>query len=374
MVDLTALGPAAVDESVLTGMVARLLSRPVDRLVDVGVEEVDYDTPAITTASRHWVRGSTDEGVAWSLFCKHVQSWERHPFFAFVPPEVRERAAGGVPWRSEPEVYRSDLAARLPPGLTMPRAVGVFDLDELSAAVWLPALDVVDVPWDRARYTAAAYAVGRFAASPGVRAVADGVGHDVTVWTYLHGRLAAQVLPALRDDATWEHPLVAQTFGPELRDGLRSAAYRAEALTAELAGLPLLASHGDTCPNNLLGVRGVEGLCLIDYGFFGPMPVGFDLAQLLVGDVQTGAAPYDDLPGLDDALVSAYAEGLRAEGDRTPLDVVRRGHALKLVLYAALSAVPLEHLHEPPSERLLEVARGRAAIARHGLELLERTG
>ncbi len=370
---LAALGPAAVDELALRSMVERLLGGPVGGLLDVRVEEVDYATPAITTAARHWVRGSTDDGTPWSLFCKQVQSWERHPFFAHVPEELRELAVGGVPWRSEPAAYRSDLADHLPPGLTMPRALLVADLDELSAAVWLPELPLRDVAWDRGRYTSAARAVGRLAAAPGVRALAESVGHDLTVWTYLHGRLSAQVLPLLRDDHLWRHPLVAAAFDPELRDRLRACADEAERLTAELASLPLRASHGDTCPSNLLAVEGVDGFCLIDYGFFGPMPVGFDLTQLLVGDVQTGAAAYDDLAGLDAALVTAYVEGLRAEGDETPLEVVRRGHALKLVLYAALSAVPFEHLDDEPSEHLADVARGRAAIARHGLELVERT-
>ncbi len=352
MVDLSALGPAAVDEATLAGMVERLLGTPVGGLHDVRVEEVAYAVPAITTSARHWVRGSTAGGTPWSLFCKQVQSWERHPFFAQVPPPLRDLAAAGVPWRSEPEVYRSDLADRLPPGLAMPRAVGVFDLDELSAAVWLPRLDVRPLDWDTGTYAVVARALGRFAAANGVRVVAATAGHDLTVWSYLHGRLSAQVLPMLRDDAVWAHPLVAGAFDAVLRDRLRATADRAEALTAELAALPRLAAHGDACPNNLLAVEGVDGLCLIDYGFFGPGPVGFDLTQLLVGDVQTGAAAYDDLPGLDDVLVAAYVEGLRAEGDDTPLEVVRRAHALQLVLYAALSAVPVEHLADPPTELL----------------------
>src|SRR5687767_11229763 len=91
--------------------------------------EFPYDLPAITTAGRYRVNGRARVGtteVPFRLFVKHVQSWSRHPFFEQVPPEHRATAAVSVPWRTEALAYRSDLRDRLPEGLTMPRAVGVF--------------------------------------------------------------------------------------------------------------------------------------------------------------------------------------------------------------------------------------------------------
>ncbi len=387
---LAALGPAAVDEATLTTLVADLLLAPPDhvRLRDVTVTPVDYDLDAITTASRHWVRGeaevatgSTHEGggppvaVRWSVFVKQVQCWSRHPAFTFVPPEAHELARSGFPWRTEPLAYRSDLAARLPEGLTMPRALLVEDLDDLSASVWLPEVPVRERRWDLERHLLAAGLLGRLAASPGVRACAAEVGHDLTAWTYLHGRLNSQVLPVLLDEALWQHPLLVETFAG-VREGLRAAGGRAEALTAELAGLPVLAAHGDACPNNLLDSPGTEGFVLIDYGFFGPGPVGFDLGQLLVGDVQTGRSEEEDVAALaarDEACLAAYVAGLRAEGDDTPVEVVRRAHALQVMLYAGLSAVPFEHLDDAVTPELLGLARRRATLAAYSLDLLART-
>ena len=40
-----------------------------------------------------------------------------------------------------------------------------------------------------------------------------------------------------------------------------------------------------TCTNNLLVQRDSEDLVLIDYGFWSTQPLGFDLSQLLLGDV-----------------------------------------------------------------------------------------
>ena len=165
----TLLGAADVSDEQLAAMVADLLAVDQVELDDVCVEEVAYDIPAITTASRHWVSGTatTADGTEpWRIFVKHIQSWERHPFFQYVPAEFQEMAAAAVPWRTEAEVYRSDLAERLPEGLTMPRALDVVDLDELSAAVWIEDVSAPEVAWDLERYRRAAYLLGRLAASP----------------------------------------------------------------------------------------------------------------------------------------------------------------------------------------------------------------
>ena len=122
-------------------------------LVSSTVDEVAYDLPAITTAGRYWVRGTAtadDEPWPFELFVKHVQSWSRSPLFAMVPDELRVTAAASVPWRTEPLAYRSDLAERLPEGLRMARCLGVFDLDELSAAVWLEKVPAHTAVWDAA--------------------------------------------------------------------------------------------------------------------------------------------------------------------------------------------------------------------------------
>ena len=222
------------------------------------------------------------------MFVKHVQSWARHPFFQFVPPELREQAAAGVPWRTEGLAYRSDLRDRLPEGLTMPRALGVFDLDEESNAVWLEEVPVVASSWDLARYSRAARLLGRLATSAAVMEVSDSIGHEITIQTYYDGRLSSQVLPVLRSDDVWRHPLVQGAFDDQLRKRLLAAADRAADHTEELGALTHVACHGDACPNNLLTPADSDDFVLIDFGFFGPGPVGFDLSQLLVGDVQVG--------------------------------------------------------------------------------------
>jgi hypothetical protein len=378
MHDRAALGPADVDDATLTSMVATLFRADAPRVevVDSRAEEFPYELPAITTAGRYLVSGTAEvdgERTPYELFVKVVQSWARSEFFQFVPDEMKESAEASVPWRTEPLAYRSDLGDRLPDGLTMPRAVGVCDLDDKSAAVWLEKIAVVPREWDDARYARAAYLLGRLSGSARVAELA-GVGqHAFTMGDYADGRLASQVMPILREDGVWQHPLIAATFGDELRDRLRAAAGEVPAYVEEVMALPHAAAHGDACPNNLLTTASEDEFTLIDYGFWMPMPVGADLSQLLIGDVQIGKQRAGDLAALDDALLTAYVRGLRDEGRDIPEPVVRRSHALHMLMMSGLSALPVELLDQPPSTALEAQVADRATIARFCLDRVEQT-
>lgn len=378
MHDRAILGSADVGDTELTRLVAALLGRPRAQvtLLDSQASEVPYDLPAITTAGRYRVRGTAQvagEKKHFSLFVKHVQSWARSPLFAEVPAEIAAMAEAGVPWRTEPLAYRSDLDERLPAGLRMPRSVGVYDLDEKSAAVWLEDVATVPTSWVNITYERAAFLLGRLAASPRVRELAHVGQLAWTVYDYLHGRLEHQVLPLLRDPEVWRHPLVAATFDDTLRSRLLDAARRAADIVDELGSIPLGTAHGDACPNNLLLTADDDGFVLIDYGFWCEAPLGFDLAQLLVGDVQVGRREAGGLVGLERRILPSYVDGLRAEGCDVDASVVRRGHALQLMVFTGLSTLPFEHLAASPTPALHQLASQRAAIATFSLDLLAAT-
>ncbi|MEZ5094258.1 phosphotransferase [Nocardioides sp.] len=375
MGDRTLLGAAGVSDAWLEGIVRDRLADPAAALLSSRVDEVDYALPAITTGGRWWVSGtaaSRGEVTPFRFFVKVVRCWSRSPEFVQVPEDLREMAAADVPWQTEAEVYRSDLADRLPAGLSMVPAYAVLDLDDLSRALWLDAVEPVDLAWDLPTFDAAAHLLGRMAASARVAPLRN-VGHTAAgPRTYLRGRLRHAVLPMLRS-RVWDHPLVAETFSPELRARLLAVADRVEQVVEELCSFPTHAAHGDACPNNLLG-RPDGGFWLIDFGFWSPQPVGFDLAQLLVGGVQTGAIPADRLAEIEATIVPAYTQGLHAEGSSVTEDQVRRAHALQLVVFTGLSTLPFEHLESAITPALVADARGRASIAEHSLDLLDATG
>jgi hypothetical protein len=283
---------------------------------------------------------------------------------------MRDAAIAGVPWEREPRVYASDLGDRLPDGLSLPAVYAVDHLDEKSAAVWLERVELDRAPWDLERFRRAGFLLGRLAASPSVAPVAAlGAVPDVPR-QYYFGRFQGQVLAALRDEGIWQHPVVAAAFDDALRDDMRAAGESMLGRLGELDDVPLLTLHGDACSRNLLVRRGQDdGFVLIDFGFWGTGPVGYDLTQLLVGEVQTGERPAAELPALESATLAAYVDGLHAEGLDVDTATVRRAHALMLLLFSGLSAVPFELLEGPPSEEKVRVARERAAMARFALDL-----
>ena len=367
------LGDDDVTDAELAAIVADLWRVPAVTLLDSAAETVAYDVPSILTGARTWVRGHADAGNGardFTLFVKRVHHWRHSPAFAFVPPEVAAFAAASVPWRAESLLYASDLAERLPEGLTMPRGLRIDEHKDETAVLWLEAVDCDPVPWTVADAVRAARLLGRLAGSP---RVADLAAIDPQPWhidNFVAGRLAFTVLPGLHDETTWRQPSVAEHFGG-LRTGLTEVARRLGMLADEFAGSLHLASHGDACPNNLLRREGDPGFTLIDYGFWRPQPVGFDLCQLLVGDIQIGRQDVGDLPERAEACLAAYVAGLADEGLEVPVEQVRRGHAVSLMLFNGLPSLPTEVLEDEAT--FDHWVRQRAGIARYALDVLART-
>lgn len=375
MGDRTLLGPADVGDDALAAMASDSLGVDGAEVLTCHVDVVDYDIESLTTAGRYWVQGRARHRGGespYAFFVKVVQSWARSPQFQYVPEEMRELAMSSLPWRSEPLVYRSDLGERLPEGLSLPTVHAVADIDDESAVMWLEAVDVSATRWEEATFARAAYLLGRLAASPVVRPLAK-LGTLDVVRGYANGRVSAQVLPALHGDDLWRHPVVAETFDVDLRARLLAAADALPDLLDELDRAPLGTAHGDACPRNLLIRRGFpDEFVVIDFNFWCEAPLGFDLTQLLLGEVQLGERPAAELAELEDACLAAYVHGLHAEGSDVSLPTVRRSHALLMLLFGGLSAVPIEVLHgaAPPSQ----VVQERAEAAAFMLDLVDVTG
>lgn len=371
------LGTDDVTDDELASIVAGLWRVPAVTLLDSAAQTVDYDVPSILTGARTWVSGHADAGDGarpFTLFVKRVHHWRHSPAFTFVPPEVGAWAADSVPWRAEPLLYASDLRDRLPEGFTMPRCLRIEEREDETAVLWLEAVDCDPVTWTAADAARAARLLGRLSASPRVAPLAAIDPQPWHIENFVAGRLAYTVLPVMYDEATWQSSAVAEHFG-DLRGGLTSVARHLDALAGEFTRLRHLAAHGDACPNNLLRREGDPGFTLIDFGFWRPQPVGFDLSQLLVGDIQVGRQDATDLPERAEVCVAAYADGLADEGLEVPLEQVRRGHAVSLMLFNGLPSLPAEASAASTMDESAfdHWTRQRAGIARYALDVLART-
>jgi hypothetical protein len=177
-----------------------------------------------------------------------------------VPEPLRSQLAPLMPWRTEPEVYRSDLGRRLPRGLSLPRAHLLAELGEESAAIWLDRVPVRRVRWDVAHHRHAAYLLGRFAARPSVAHLAAEVPIGRTARRFAEHWLAVNVVPDLTAEDLWRQPHVAATFDAHLRDRILRAATALPTLVDELESLTTATAHGDACTDNLLPRHPVDPL------------------------------------------------------------------------------------------------------------------
>jgi hypothetical protein len=112
---------------------------------------------------------------------------------------------------------------------------------------------------------------------------------------------------------------------------------------------------------------------LIDFAFWGTAPVGFDLGQLLLGEIQLGRRPAQTFPELEEACLQAYVQGLRDEGCPTSVRQVRRAHAIAMTIFHAIPSIPYEHRTGGAGPELRPLFANRAAMARCVLDLLDAT-
>lgn len=366
-----------VGDSDLAAIVARSLGVEGAAVQSFSIDEVPYDLLAITTRCRKRVSGKAlvdGRETPFSIFVKVVQSWAFSPGFASVPPEFRDMAELTLPWQVEPAAYESDLCVALPPGIRMPRTFAVRWLADRSAAIWLEDIDADDAVWVRSDFERAARLLGRFAASGSIRAALAPLDvwiSERTVRDYTDGRVAMQIIPALRSAELWLHPLVAGHFGGDLRGRLLRLVDALPELLDELEALPAGVCHGDACTRNLLISRFDPDLVMIDFGFLRYAPLGIDLSQLILGEIQLGERPPDQLGALTAAAGDAFVQGLRLEGSVATIDQVHRALSIMMAIFSGVSAIPLELLDQPPSDRVDRIFASRAQVATF---ILDRVG
>src|ERR687889_765398 len=89
-------------------------------------------------------------------------------------------------------------------------------------------------------------------------------------------------------------PLVDRYFAPH-RSRLLTAIEQLGELVDEVESLAADIAHGDACNRNLMISASRHQLVMIDFGLLRHTPLGFNVGQLILGEVQTGERPADDL-------------------------------------------------------------------------------
>jgi hypothetical protein len=323
------------------------------------VEPVDYPFGTPTTEGAVRLRRGADV-----LFVKLVRGFRHWPLLHTLPPDLRAMALASPLWHYEADVYASDVGKVLPDGLRLPVVHAVTDLGDQRMAVVMENVEVTGEPWDAGRFARAARLLGRMNAlltrHDALPPTASRVPGFMTRLHYT-SRLRVAELPALADDRTWEHPLLAPHTA--LRADLNRLAGHLPAVVERLAALPQVLMHGDFSPQNLLvPAHRPDEFVVIDWSMGGLAAAGDDLGQLLVGLAHAGMLAVGELPALHGTLLAAYADGLAAEGLAVSEADLRYGFDGGLLLRSAFTALPLERLGEPLTDELAALVEARLAL------------
>ncbi len=337
--------------SELEDALRRALGRP-DLVVDrVERTPVAHRITAPVTGSLDRVQVTAHDSAPVEVRCvvKVVQS-AMHGLPPYIPLADRERIAAGIPWRLEVEVYTGDTAARMPPGLRLPRLYAALERPDDRTELWLEDVDPVEGPWTTAQLVQAATGLGRLTARRADQQLASlPLGP-----TFLEHLVANTVglwgVPALRDEQLWAHPAFAQPEVAGLRAELLELAGQVEVMLESLRAVPWLNTHGDATPMNVLRPRGDgDTLVLIDWGTASRGPVGWDLVPLVFGPAENGSAPPEGFADLLAATVPAFEAGLAEEGLPQPAGEVGRVVRTCALLRYPFTSLPLgEALHGAP--------------------------
>jgi hypothetical protein len=373
--DLPELGAAAPPSPLLTEVARSALRDDGAEVVTAAGSVVAYPFTSIATGGLWRVTGTATTATGerpWRAFVKLLQHPRHWPLQHLVPPAAFEELCLLFPWRDELDI-RAQVHDVLPDGLRVPDVYALADLGEDRVAVWMEDIDERDERWIDTTHAAAARLLARLAArrTPDHPAGACSVPPGFAVRKVVDS-LAPMLAGALADDALWRRPRVVAALDDEYRADLSRALDRIPTLLEESETLPTALPHGDAAPVNLLRPRAEpDTFVAIDWAFGCQLPLGFDLGQLLCGEIEQGRGDADGLPGLLEAIETGYVAGLADEGLDIDRDVVRRGLVLALATRNLPGMIPWEVTDgegaDPGTEAFLQ---RRAALGRFAMDLV----
>ncbi len=331
-------------------------------------EPLAHRVENMTTARLDRVQLTLDDGTTLSLVAKTLRPASAAPAFESIPAEHHQQVLEDLHWLVEPDVYRSALGSSLPAPMRMPTVHLVDDTADGVVTIWMDEVDDV-TPWTLDRYRRTATALGSLAARwTGPEAAAALGLRERRIERLFFGKITFLDMPLQADDSFWADPHVQSAVDDRHRTDLARLAEAVPGLLAGLARLPSGVCHGDATPDNFRE-PGDGTVVALDWSYAHAGQIGSDLAQLLVGRFETGAADIDDIPAIAATILDGYLDGLSAEGSTVTIADIRAAWATHLAVRSVFSALVLDHRPDLEGDARAELLHRRAAVARFGIDL-----
>jgi hypothetical protein len=342
--------------------------RPDAEVAAVSAAPLGHRIENMTTNALDRVCGTLTDGTPWSVVAKTLHPASDSPAWASIPEDHRDQVLRDLDWLDEPRIYRSGLRDDVPDGFRLP---DVHRIDESRSRITIWMEDVDDAGgWDLDRYHRTASRLAELAGTwPEDRAVRELGIERRRLDSLFFGKVCHLDLVIQADDAFWSSPEIRAVVDRRHRDDLGRLAEVTPSLLERSATRPHSMSHGDAAPDNLRE-PGDGTVVAIDWSYGSIGPLGCDLAQLLAGRVESGAAGAEDIPSIAAAVVEGYLDGLAGVGADVEPWVVRESWATHLAVRSVFSALVVDHRPDLDDAARQELLARRAALGRFGLDLV----
>ncbi len=241
-------------------------------------------------------------------------------------------------WRREADLYASDLAGWVHPGMRLPRLLRSVQLTDGRVELWLE--DVTGRPGVEMSTEEA----GRLAHAWGATQ-ARATGRPPEPWlarSWLPSFLAHRPVTsaAFEDEQAWAHPDVAAVIDAPLRRGLARLWEQRAWCCERLATLPHTVTHHDLWPGNVIVPD--DGVpVLVDWAMAGWSPVGLDVPVMVFDTFLDLLVDVERLDEVERAVTSRWLDGV---SERIDPDVALAGMHLSAVRFAWLPAKMIAEL------------------------------
>lgn len=237
----------------------------------------------------------------------------RRPWSAIIK---RTTGPGLRAARREAAAYLDGLTTLAPEALHAPSLLA-SDIGPDHVELWLEEVtDQYQGNWPVQRFGTAAAHIAQWAAQSSRTDMPPDFDSE-DAWAERHGQPhrveeALTQLQTLRTAAPGLSRLADDFRDPDFRKVEALIASTADRIQ-RLAGFQRTLMHHDLVRSNLFAIEGF-GTAAIDWENVGNGPFGVELAPLVFGSVRRGEASADDLPAIEQLVLSAYTNALHRNG------------------------------------------------------------
>lgn len=230
-------------------------------------------------------------------------------------------------WKREYEIYRARLLEDLPANTFI--APHILQLRDFGDSCWIWMADYADHKgsWTLDDYRETARRLGRM--NGGV------IGRDLPANDWLAQGWHSAIVPGLADafaalPQNLEQSLARITLPVEAREEIMAIWRDRQLFRDALMQLPQTLCHNDAFRRNIL--HSDAGIVLLDWALAGHGGIGEELVSLAALALYYSGYTQDYAERLDQAIFSAYIEGLREAGWRGDWQLARIGYTCGMTL------------------------------------------